>query len=124
MVGTIGPYFGYYTNVCRTHLVVKPDLVDETKTMFEDTNVQITVNGQRHLGAAIGIQEFIEAYVAQMITKWISEIDSLVAVACSYPHAAYSAFVHGVIGRSNHSKMPFITNLSLLWQVRHLALQR
>jgi len=49
-----------------------------------------------------------------MIMKWISEIDSLAAVACSYPHAAYTAFVHGAIGRFNHSKRPFITDLSLL----------
>jgi len=52
-ITTIGPYFGYYPNVGKTHLVVKPDLIDEAKSMFENTNVQITVNGQRHLGVAI-----------------------------------------------------------------------
>jgi len=98
-ITTIRPYFGYYPNVGKTYLVVKPDLVDEAKSRFENTNVQITVNGQRHLGASIGTQEFIETYVAQMM-KCISEIDSIAAVACSNPHAAYTAFVHGAIGRA------------------------
>ena len=77
---------------------MKPHLIDEAKSMFENTNVQITVDGQRHLGATIGTQEFIETYAAQMITKWISEIDSLATVAYS-SHAAYTAFVYGPIGR-------------------------
>lgn len=80
-------------------LVVKPDLINEAKSMFEKTNVQITDNGQRHLGAAIGTQEFIETYAAQVITKWVSQIDSLAAVACSSPHATYTAFILGAIGR-------------------------
>ena len=80
-------------------MIVKPELADEAKKMFENTNVQISTNGQRHLGAAIGTQEFIEAYAAQKIEKWVNEIESLTEIACTYPHAAYAAFVHGAIGR-------------------------
>ena len=74
-------------------MIVKPELADEAKKMFENTNVQISTNGQRHLGAAIGTQEFIEAYAAQKIEKWVKEI------ARTHSHAAYAAFVHGAIGR-------------------------
>ena len=56
-VTTIGPDFGYYPNASKTHLVVKPELVSEAKKMFENTEVQISTNGQRHLGAAIGTHE-------------------------------------------------------------------
>ena len=66
--------------------------------MFENTNVQISTNGQRHLGAAIGTQEFIEAYAEQKIEKWVNEIESLTETARTHPHAAYAAFVHGAIG--------------------------
>ena len=98
-VTTIGLDFGYYPNASNTHLVVKPELVSEAKKMFENKEVQIFTNGQRHLGAAIGTHEFIEAYAAQKIEKWVNEIESLTAIAHTHPHATYAAFVHGVIGR-------------------------
>ena len=60
---------------------------------------QISTNGQTHLGAAIGTHEFIETYAAQKIAKWVNEIESLTAIARTHPHAAYTAFVHGAIGR-------------------------
>ena len=99
LVTTTGPEFGYHPNASKTHLVVKPELVNEAKRIFENTNVQISTDGQRHLGAAIGTQEFIEVYAAQKVGKWLNEIKSLTAIARTHPHAAYAAFVHGVIGR-------------------------
>ena len=95
----IEPDFGYYPNANKTHLIVKPELVNEAKRIFENTDVQISTSGQRHLGAAIGTQEFIEAYTVKKIAKWVSEIECLTAIARTYPHAAYTAFVHGVIGK-------------------------
>ena len=52
----------------------------------------------RDMGAAIETKEFIEAYAAQKIEEWVNEIKSLTAIAHTLPHAAYTAFVHGVIG--------------------------
>ena len=63
LVTTTGSRFGSYPNARKSHLIVKPELA--AKKMFENTNVQISTNGLRHLGAAIGMQEFIEAYAAQ-----------------------------------------------------------
>ena len=60
----VGPDFGYYPNASKTHLVVKPELVNKANRMFKNTDVQISTNGQRHLGAAIGTHEFIETYAA------------------------------------------------------------
>ena len=95
----VGPDFEYYPNASKTHLVVKPELVNKAKRMFKNTDVQISTNGQRHLGAAMGTQELIETYGAQKIAKWVNEIESLTAIARTHPHAAYTAFVHGAIGR-------------------------
>ena len=36
---TIGPDFGYNPNASKTHLVVKPELVDEAKRISENTDV-------------------------------------------------------------------------------------
>ena len=54
------------------------------------------MDGQRHLGAVLGSREFAEEYVAK---SWVSEISTLAGIANSRPHAVYSAFTHGLIGR-------------------------
>ena len=42
----IGPAIGYYPNASKSHLVVKPELMNETVKIFGDTAVQITSQGQ------------------------------------------------------------------------------
>lgn len=42
-------------------------MLDEAKTIFRDTEVQISSQGQRHLGAAIGTSAFAKRYVAQKV---------------------------------------------------------
>ena len=57
---------------------------------------------------------------AQKIAKWVSEIESLTAIARSHPHAPCEAFVHGKMAIfdemivalfSNHLRMLSTTNL-------------
>ena len=95
----LGPSIGYHSNAIKTHFVVKPELLDEAKKLFETTNVQITTHGHRHLGAAIGTSSFEEEYIANKIKKWTTEISSLSKPALSQPQAAYASFVHGIVGR-------------------------
>ena len=39
----VGPDFGYYPNASKTHLVVKPELVNKAKRMFKNTDVWISM---------------------------------------------------------------------------------
>ena len=94
-----GPEIGYLPNASKTHLVVKPDLLDKAKKIFENTEVQISSQGQRHLGAAIGTSAFANEYVALKVEKWSTQITSLSTLARTHPQAAYSAFVHGFAGK-------------------------
>ena len=96
-ISSIGPSFGYFPNAVKTHLIVKPDFLDQATRLFEGTNVQITSSGQRHLGAAIGSQFFSDAYVSAKVKGWTEEVLTLSDIAKSHPHAAYSAFTHGVM---------------------------
>ena len=41
----------------------------------------------------------IEEYVADKVQSWVSEVSALAGIANSRPHATYSAFTHGLIGR-------------------------
>ena len=55
-----GPLYGYHPNAAKTYLIVKPQLYDSAKQLFQDTNVQITCNGQHNVGATIGTWLFTE----------------------------------------------------------------
>ena len=91
-----GPTFGYYPNGAKTYLIVKEEFEDKAKALFADTNVHITINGKRHLGAALGANTFTEEYVSSKVREWVKEIMHLSAVATTQPHAAYAAFTHGL----------------------------
>ena len=60
---------------------------------FKETAVNATAQGQRHLGAAIGSREYVEEYVNDKVTKWISEITKLAEFAVTQPKASYAAYI-------------------------------
>ena len=87
---------GYYPNATTTYLIVKLQLYDSVKQLFQDTNVQITCHGQYHLGAATGMWLFTEEHVSKQVKTWSDEILTLSSIAGTHPHSANRAFVHGV----------------------------
>ena len=50
----LGPAFGYYPNAVQTWIIVKEQHLDKAKDQFKDSEISITTEGKRHLGAAIG----------------------------------------------------------------------
>ena len=97
-----GPMYGYFPNAAKTCLIVKPDQLNCAQTLFNGTNVQISCEGQRHLGAAIGTRSFTEIYVSKKVKMWSEEILTLSNIAETHPHSAYSAFTHSVKHRWNY----------------------
>ena len=65
--------------------------------MFKDTAIKFTSEGKRHLGAAIGSDNFREIYAREKVDLWCQEMERLSEYAKTQPHAAYSAFCHGEI---------------------------
>ena len=49
-----GQGFDYHPHACKIHLIFEGKFFDKAKRLFDGTNVNITVQGKRHLGAAIG----------------------------------------------------------------------
>ena len=92
----LGPMVGYNPNGSKTYLVVKEDHEESAVQLFADTDVHVTTNGKRHLGAALGSKTFTEEYVSAKVQDWVKEIQQLAKVALSQPHAAYAAFTHGL----------------------------
>ncbi len=95
----LGPRYGYHPNGCKTWLIVKPELYDAAIAAFRGTDVAISIQGKRHLGAALGSRSFVEMFVTRRIDEWIAELKKLTRIAACHPQAAYSAFIHGVRGR-------------------------
>ena len=67
--------------------------------LFEGTNIQITCEGERHLGAVIGKKDFKEKYVASKIEKWIDDIKELAKIGIDEPQAALSGYTKSLCHR-------------------------
>ena len=86
-----GKNYGYLVNGSKSWLIVKSqELAKEAKRIFGD-EVNITTEGQRHLGAVIGSKEYKEQYCRDKVQVWKRNITSLAEIAKSQPHAAYIA---------------------------------
>ena len=78
----VGPMYGYYSKPSKCILVVKPHMLAHAKTVFKgsdvkvhtegskDTGVEVTSEGTRHLGAAVGNSDFKQSYVKLKVDKW------------------------------------------------------
>ena len=59
---------------------------------FKETAINVTVQDQRHLGAAIGSREYVEEYVNEKVTNCISEITKQAEFAMTQPQSSYAAY--------------------------------
>ena len=71
---SLGPLYGYHPNAAKTYFIVKPQLYDSAKQIFQDTYIHTTRHGQRHLGAAIGTLLFTEEYVSKKVKVWSDKV--------------------------------------------------
>ena len=91
-----GKKFGYFVKPKKSWLILKDvSKLEECQKLFESSPINITVEGKRHLGAAIGSAEYKNEYFDEMVKKWVSNIMSLSQIAKTQPHVAYAAFIHG-----------------------------
>jgi len=91
----IGPKFGYHPQASKSYLIVKEKFQNHAENIFIDSNVQLTVTGEKHLGAVIGSKSYKENYVEQKVKLWIEEISMLSKIALTEPQAAYTCFTSG-----------------------------
>ena len=53
----IGPNYRYYPQFTKSWLIVKPNKLEEAVRVFGGPDIQISTEGERHLGAVIGTEE-------------------------------------------------------------------
>ena len=92
----LGNKFGYYVNQLKSWIIVKNDKdLEKAKAIFENDGIDFTKDCKRHLGAAIGSDQFKAYYASKKVDEWCDEIEVLSSFAKSQPQAAYAAFCHG-----------------------------
>ena len=95
-----GNKFGYIVNEEKSWIILKdPKKLDEAKSLFSSTNIKLTIEGKRHLGAALGTFDFRSQYAAEKVEVWCNELRCLADFAKTQPQAAYSAFTHGTLNK-------------------------
>ena len=91
-----GPDLGYYPNAGKCWLVTKPDKEETARSIFEETAINITTEGRKHLGAALGSRSYLEQYVNGKVEEWVGQVTKLAEFALSQPQACYAAFTYGL----------------------------
>ena len=91
-----GPAYGYFAKASKSVLIVKDrSVMEQVETTFAGVDIEITCDGQHHLGAAIGTLAFREKFVKSTVEKW-EEVNKLAVFAEAEPQAALAAFVKGI----------------------------
>ena len=81
-----GKKYGYFVKPSKSWLVLKdPSKLEEAKQLFKNTPINITTDGKRHLGAAIGSTQFKSDNMDEKVKKWCDEISVLSEIAKSQP---------------------------------------
>ena len=95
-----GSDYGYHPNSNKSVLVVKSvENLAEARRIFDGTNIRITCDGERHLGAVVGSQEFKTKFVEEKVNKWVKDVKKLSVFASEDPQVAYAAFTKGICHR-------------------------
>ena len=119
----IGPKYGYYPKASKSILIIKDAaLLEEAQNLFTGTGIQISCQGERHLGAAIGSDDFKNQYVTAKVNKWIDDVKDLAKIALEEPQAALSAYTKGICHRWTFTQRT-ISNISDLFKPLEQCIQ-
>ena len=72
-----GPPLGYFPSPPKCWLIVKPEKEQAAKEILSETAINITTEGRKHLGAALGSRDFLEEYVGEKFEEWIAQVARL-----------------------------------------------
>ena len=70
--------------------------------MFTNTNINITIDGRKHLGAVVGSDTYKVQYVEDLVNDWNTQLKLLSTIAETQPQAACLAFVSGFRSKLNN----------------------
>ena len=90
----IGSAYGPKAPKCW--IILEQNELRESAKLFGADGVNITTEGKRHIGAALGSEEFKQELVKAKVQKWTNDVHDLSTIAKEEPQAALSAFNIGL----------------------------
>ena len=91
-----GPPLGYFPNAKKCCLIIKPEREQASRKVFGDTAINVSIEGHKHLGAALGSRSFLAEYVGEKVDELVNEVTKLADFAISLPQASYASFTFGL----------------------------
>ena len=85
--------------ISNTYLYAFAVHLEEAQNIFGESGVTITTKDERHMGAAIGSEEFKRQYVEKKISKWVEDIETLAKIAEDEPQSVYASYTKAISHR-------------------------
>ena len=116
MLQQVRSLYGYFPKPSKSYLVVKEQCLENFIETFSGSAVKITTEGIKHLGAAIGSEDFKVLYIKLLVDNWIDQLNLLSKIAESEPQSVYSALFGGFKGKLIYymRTIPFIKDYLML----------
>ena len=83
-------------------MTIQEEKLGEARNVFSNSNVNIIIEGKRHLDEFIGSNEYQKEYVKDLVNDWNNQLILLSPIAESQPQVAYLAFVSGFKSKLNY----------------------
>ena len=80
-------------------MIVKEQHYNKAVDAFMGSELKVTSEGKRHLGAVVGSEAFKVSYTKSLLDDWIKQLKLLSTIAQSEPQSTYSVFVGGFKGK-------------------------
>ena len=74
-------------------------MLQRAEEAFAREGIQITTEGERHIGAPLGSEEFKSEFVSRKVTNWPKDVVELAAIANEEPQCSLSAYNTGLSQR-------------------------
>ena len=78
---------------------MKEGMYTEAASTFQGTGINLSTEGKRFLGGALGSCSFVKSYVATKVERWKKELETLSEIAQTQLHATYAALTHGLCSK-------------------------
>ncbi|CEM21107.1 unnamed protein product [Vitrella brassicaformis CCMP3155] len=91
----IGLSYGYHPKAAKSFLVVKPELEQIAREVFEPEGVQIVTN-KRFLGGYVGDKGGRAAFLCEKVEGWVRGVRALTSAARNFPHTAHAAMTRSL----------------------------
>ena len=74
MLQQVGPLYGYFPKPSESYLIVKEYFYENAKETFKNSEVKLTTEGKRYLGAIIGSTAYKETFMKSLVEGWIKQL--------------------------------------------------